>query len=104
MNSMYHDDMPITFTTHDYVIGGKLVQGKAKVSEHYRTLMESGDQHAVYEVKQDLLRQMLNFMLENKLVEFTWKDDHITGDRIIVLRTFVTPNDQVRILRLANKL
>jgi hypothetical protein len=104
MNSMYHGDMSFTFTTHDYAIGGKLVQGKAKVTEHYRTLMESGDQDAIDELKQDLLRQMLNFMLENKLIEFTWKDDHITGDRIIVLRTFVTPSDQVRILRLANKL
>lgn len=89
---------------HDYVIGGKLVQGKAKVSEHYRTLMESGDQDAIDGLKQGLLRQMLNFMLENKLIEFTWKDDHITDDRIIVLRTFVTPSKQVRILRLGNKL
>jgi len=104
MNNLYHDDMPITFTTYDYAIGGKLVEGKAKVSEHYRTLMEDGDQHAIYEVKQDLLRQMLNFMLENKLVEYTWKDDHMSGDRMIVLRTYVTPNEQVRILRLANRL
>jgi len=102
--SMYAGNMPVTFTTYDYAIGGKLVEGKANVSEHYRTLMEEGDQDTIEGVKQDLLRQMLNFMLKNKLVEYTWKDDHITGDRIIVLRTYVTPNDQVRILRLSHKL
>ena len=102
--SMYAGDMPITFTTHDYAIGGKLVQGEAKVTEHYRTLMESGDQDAIDELKQDLLNQMLMFMLKNKLVEFTWKDDHVSGDRMIMLRTYVTPNDQVKILRLANKI
>jgi hypothetical protein len=101
---MYAGDMPITFTTHDYAIGGKLVQGEAKVTEHYRTLMESGDQDAIDELKQDLLNQMLMFMLKNKLVEFTWKDDHVSGDRMIMLRTYVTPNDQVKILRLANKI
>ena len=104
MSSFYYGDEPIKFTTHDYVIGGKLVEGKARVSEHYRTLMESGDQDAIDGLKQDLLRQMLNFMLENKLVEFTWKDDHMSGDRMIMLRMYVAPNDQVKILRLANKI
>ena len=104
MNSFYHGDEPIKFTTYEYVIGGKLVEGKARISEHYRTLMEDGDEDAIDKVKQDLLNQMLMFMLKNKLVEFTWKDDHVSGDRMIMLRTYVTPNDQVKILRLANKI
>jgi hypothetical protein len=109
MNSFYHgDDEPVTFKSYDYVIGGKLVVGKVTISESFRAMLEDGDKVAKHiakhKVKLDLVNQMAEYMLENKLIEFTWKDDHITGDRQIVVRAYLAPNDQVKILRLANKI
>jgi hypothetical protein len=92
------------FTVHDYVIGGKMVVGKATISEQFKELIQDGDARAKKELKITLIHQMAEFMLENKLVEFTYYDDHITGGRNVAVRAYLAPNDQVKILRLANKI
>lgn len=91
------------FTTHDYTIGGKMVVGKTILDDSYSELMKT-DIDVRDRVKKELIMQMAKFMLENKLVEFTQMDDPITFRKHIAVRAYLAPNDQVKILRLANKI
>lgn len=91
------------FTTHDYAIGGKMVVGRAVLDESYSQLMNT-DYEARLEVKKKLIHDMAQYILENNLVEFTQIDDPITFRKQIAVRAYLAPNDQVRILRVANKI
>ena len=101
---MKHNVSDPTFTSWEYAIGGKMVVGRAEMTEDFRMMIEDGDATAVMQVKEKLTRDMVHFMLENKLVEFTHHDDPITMRRQLAIRAYLAPNDQVRILRLANKI
>jgi len=92
------------FQTHDYAIGGKMVVGRAEMDESYTMMLQDGNKEAVKRVKEKLIHDMAAFMLENNLVEFTHQDDPITFRRKIAVRAYLAPNDQVKILRLANKI
>jgi hypothetical protein len=96
-------NVPI-FHSHDYAIGGKMVVGKAEMDESFSTLLQDGDETAIMQVKEKLTRDMIKHMLENRLVEFTYYDDPITMRRCLTVRAYLAPNDQVKILRLANKI
>lgn len=94
----------VNFQTYDYAIGGKMVVGRARMSEHFRMMIEDGDDEAKNKLKHDLIHQMAQYMLENNLVEFTYQDDPITMDRQVAVRAYLAPNDQIKILRVANKI
>ena len=94
----------VEFQTYDYAIGGKMVVGRTSMNESYRMLLEDGDEDAKKRVKTDLIHQMAEFMLENNLVEFTQYADPMTGGKNIAVRAYLAPNDQIKILRLANKI
>ena len=93
-----------TFTSWEYAIGGKMVVGRATMSEDFRMMMEDGDATAIMQVKEKLTRDLVHFILENKLVEFTHHEDPITFRRQIAIRAYLAPNDQVKILRLSKQL
>ena len=93
-----------SFTSWDYAIGGKMVVGRAEMSENFRMMLEDGDATAIMQIKEKLTRDMVSYMLENKLVEFTHHDDPMTFRRQMAIRAYLAPNDQVKILRLANKI
>ena len=97
-------DDDFTFQTYDYAIGGKMVVGKTVISESFRMMLEDGDGEAIHKFKSTLIHQMAEFMLENNLVEFTYQDDPITLNRNVSVRAYLAPNDQVKILRVANKI
>jgi hypothetical protein len=92
------------FVTHDYAIGGKMVVGRAEMDHDYTILLQDGDADAVKNVKEKLIHDMATFILENNLVEFTHQDDPISFRRKIAVRAYLAPNEQVKILRLANKI
>lgn len=94
----------VTFQTYDYAIGGKMVVGKVNLSDNFREMIENGDDDAKRQIKSSLIHQMAEFMLENKLVEFTQLEDHMTGNKHIMVRAYLAPDDQVKILRVANKI
>lgn len=94
----------IDFQTYEYAIGGKMVVGRAEMTEHFRMMLESGDTTAIMQIKEKLTRDLVSYMLENKLVEFTHHDDPITFRRQLAIRAYLAPSDQVKILRLANKI
>jgi len=87
------------FQTYDYAIGGKMVVGKATLTESYKMMMEDGDPEAIAAVKNQLINQMAQFILENNLVEFTYYDEPIMMNRMIAVRAYLAPNDQIKILR-----
>lgn len=90
-----------TFTSHDYPIGGKMVVGSCTMTEMEASswMVDSKE-----ELKRKLLYQMLDYMLENKLVEFTTFEDHARATRTFRVRAYLAPNDQVKILRVAYKI
>ncbi len=81
-----------------------MIVGRAALSESYRLMMEDGDQAAIDQVKMELIQQMARYMLENNLVEFTYQDNPLDYSRQIAIRAYLAPSDQVKILRLANKI
>jgi hypothetical protein len=90
------------FKTYEYMIGGKLVVGRAVIEDSYWTLMNS-DAEARKQVKSKLIHQMAEFILENNLVEFTQAQNPMDFSTTVMVRAYLAPNDQVKILRLANK-
>ena len=90
------------FTTHDYIIGGKMVVGRALLDESFSQLMNN-DHEARMMVKKKLIMDMAEYILDNDLVEFTQMDDPMTFRKQIAVRAYLAPNDQVKVLRLANK-
>ena len=92
------------FQSHDYAIGGKMVIGRAEMDEAFREMMDNGDKTAILQVKEKLTRDLVIYMLENKLVEFTHHDDPITFRRQLAIRAYLAPSDQVRILRLSKSI
>jgi hypothetical protein len=92
------------FQSYDYAIGGKMVVGRATMTDHYRMLMEDGDADAKQNIKRELIMQMADYMLQNNLVEFTYQDNPMDMSRTIAVRAYLAPNEQVKILRLANKI
>jgi hypothetical protein len=101
---MKHNVTDPTFTSWEYAIGGKMVVGRATMSEDFRMMMEDADATAIMQIKEKLTRDLVQFILENKLVEFTHHDDPITLDRQIAIRAYLAPSDQVKILRLSKQL
>lgn len=89
----------LQFDTHEYAIGGKMVVGRATMSESYRMLLEDGDEEAKKALKSELIHQMALYILENNLVEFTYYDDPITCSRQIAVRAYLAPDSQVKIIR-----
>lgn len=100
----YVDDTSLDFNTYDYAIGGKMVVGKATISENYSAMIRHGDADAKLEVKQNLINQLTKYMLENNLVEFTSWDEPVTGTKHVAVRAYLAPDDQVKILRVAKKI
>lgn len=92
------------FQTHDYAIGGKMVMARAEMDAEYTRLLQDNDADAVKNVKTKLIHDMAQFILENNLVEFTHYDNPLSLRRQIAVRAYLAPNDQVKILRLANKI
>lgn len=94
---------PPLFETHDYVIGGKLVVGKAILEDSFAEMLNH-DVDARDKIKTELIHQMAKYILENKLVEFTQMKDPVTFKTRIAVRAYLAPDEQVKILRLANKI
>lgn len=93
----------VDFKTYDYIIGGKMVVGKATMDDSFATMLMS-DQDARENLKKKLISDMAQYILENNLVEFTQQDDPMTLRKNVYVRAYLAPNDQVKILRLANKI
>jgi hypothetical protein len=83
---------------YDYPIQGKMVVAKCHISE--LTLIT--DDIKEY-VRNKLIHQIADCILQNKLVEFTQIKDPISSDTLVRARCFITPDEQVKIIRSLHK-
>ena len=92
----------IDFKAYNYVIGGKLIVGKVQFTDY--DFMGIPHQEMRTLVKKRMAAQLAEFMLENRLLEFTQFDDPVAGKKTVVARAYLAPDDQVKILRVVNKI
>ena len=94
----------MNFDTYDYAIGGKMVTATVTVTDQYDSLLMSGDTMAINQIKRELMHQLTEYMIDNKLVEFTQHTDPIQSKKIIKIRAYLAPDSDVKILRVYKKL
>lgn len=82
----------------EYAIGGKMVTATMEAAALAARMVVPDDV-----IKEHLTRRLIEFMITNKLVEFTKVTDPKTFTDVFRARCFVTPDTQVRILRLSKK-
>jgi hypothetical protein len=109
MSPHYHDpyDMPIYDQPHPYintniqehVIQGEMIATKIELSISESIQFDTDDKVKEY-IKEKLTHQLVNAILKNKLAEFTFLDDPLTGGKTIYGRCYLTPDSQVRIIRI----
>lgn len=95
-NNMQFNEVKLVITTEDLAtIQGKMVIGRLTLSS--LDMVKFSDQTDI--LKQTLVRQMVEYIINNKLVEFTKQDDPVTCETRIAVRAYLAPNDQVKLLR-----
>lgn len=85
----------IEFDIKHYTIGGKLVTGTYAVSQY--TILEQNVTTQL--VKENLLKQLIDYVLTNNLAEFTRIENPIDQKVVYRVRCYLAPDDQVKILR-----
>lgn len=93
-------EYPSSVHSYDHEIGGKMIVASMSIAEELALRLT--DQALKDNIKKELAVQLAMYMLENNLLEFT-QVDHIFGAKDIKCRAFLTPNDQVKILRTYSK-
>lgn len=83
-----------TPTGNEYAIKGQMLM----VSHHYDDYFMINEMGRD-EVKRQLAMQLAMELLKSKLIEFTQEKDAISGKTLVRARAFVTPSNQVQILR-----
>jgi hypothetical protein len=86
------------FEFEDYAIGGKMITGTFTVNAEMMVQIKSDAEFAEY-VKMQMANLLAKAMVENKLLEFTTQEDYIHQQKHVRVRGFMTPNEQVKILR-----
>jgi hypothetical protein len=81
------------FEYQEFAIGGKLVTATMKVTE-FETIGVSSD-----ELKERLMRPMIDYIIENRLAEFTMVDSPVDNCKTYRVRCYLAPDATVKILR-----
>lgn len=87
----------IEFNIKEYPIKGKMVVGQFTVNLSEMLQLPSGQVESI--IKQRLCESMVNFILENKLAEFTMLESPINMSKMYRVRCFLTPDEDVRLIR-----
>lgn len=88
----------IEFNIKQYPIQGKMVVGEITINQ-IDLINIPHDVGIKEHIKGNLLKKLVNYMLENKLAEFTVTDDPLNASKLYRVRCFVTPDEQVRLIR-----
>lgn len=88
----------IEFNIKEYPIKGQMVIGQVILKEIDLVMIPLGVDIKTH-IKENLLKRLVNHMLENKLAEFTVTDDPVNASKLYRVRCFVTPDEQVRLIR-----
>ena len=85
--------------TTTLAIGGTLIQSRFELADH--EMMQFGSDAAFRdEIKRRLVAELVHYLLANKLVECTTMRRPDTGRTLVAARLCVTPDEQVRLLRI----
>lgn len=88
----------ISFEVEDFAIGGKLLIGSVVISEDKYHEFQNGPQFKEF-IKMELATELAKEMIMKGLVEFTVSDDNIRQTKMIRVRAYLAPNDQIKVLR-----
>lgn len=88
----------IKFETEEYAIGGQMITGRVILSEMQMMQIDQNPDMREY-VRKSLATTLAETMLSNKLVEFTQHRDPISFSQAVVVRAYLAPDNQVKILR-----
>jgi hypothetical protein len=83
----------------ELAIGGKALKIHFRISDYERMRMTSDDEFA-REMKRRLARNMVEYMIENRLIEFTSMQSADQMDTIVAARAYLAPDETVKLLRL----
>ena len=96
MKNNFLEDFEFEF--QDYAIGGKMITGTFTVTAEMMVQIRSDAEFSEY-VKMQMANCLAKAMIENNLLEFTTQEDYAHNQKHVRVRGFMTPNDQVKILR-----
>jgi hypothetical protein len=93
------DTSPFSFEYEEHAIGGKLV-GVSQTLGFEESLRFQSELEYKDELKHMITQSLVSYMLENKLIEVTYKHEPILNTLTIRARAYVTPDSQIKILRM----
>ena len=82
----------------EFAIGGQLVTISYNLNDIDSWSFSNEDNYKKY-IKKQMAEFMATFILENNLAEYTSFNDPISFDKIVNMRCYLAPHDQVKILR-----
>jgi hypothetical protein len=77
-------------------IQGKMIFAEMRLDANEAIQMDD------LELKNRLITKLVRELMDGKCIEFTKQQDVVTMETIVRARIFVTPDDQVRVIRKAN--
>jgi len=92
----------INFEFEDFAIGGKLLVGSIVIRDDKYYQFQGGPDFKEF-IKMELATEMAKEMIEKGLVEFTVSDDIMRQSKMVRVRAYLAPNDQVKVLRMAKR-
>jgi hypothetical protein len=81
----------------DYIIQGQMLTTTLKMSPYEAEQMDD------LEIKTRLITLMVREIMDANCIEFTKQEDYANDEIIIRARIFVTPNDDVQLIRKVQK-
>jgi hypothetical protein len=82
---------------HDYAIKGEMILASLTFTDYDSLNLTESEQKA--RIKEKLTRQVAEYILANKMVEFTQMTDPSTGDKTVKARCFLVPSSDVQLIR-----
>jgi hypothetical protein len=89
---MIYDEL--NFEYQEFAIGGRLITGSVSVSD-YDLNFDLDKQ----DIKERLLKELVDKILEQNLAEFTMVQDPVNNGRVYRVRCYLAPDSTVKVLR-----
>lgn len=95
--SILDEEFDFNLSMKEYAIGGKLITAKCSRSDLF------DEQASKDHIKSMLAEQIVMYMMQNGLIEYTKIPDMYNGGTTYIARCYIAPNEQVKILRTMDK-
>lgn len=92
-------NVPIDINSHEYAIKGNMLN--YIITVHELELIRMDSTTFELDIKKRLVNGLMQELFKTKSIEFTKSQDVYLGEHYYRARMFVTPDDQVRILRVS---